>query len=64
MTQSIFLPSNGTVSAITYDVKKRRLFYADVRSKNSKISVIFPRNGTQREIYLAGKLFSTRGSFS
>ena len=56
MTQSIFLPSNGTISAVTYDVKKRRLFYADVRSENSKILVIFPRNGTRREIYLAGNI--------
>ena len=53
---SIFLPSNGTVSAVTHDVKKRRLFYADVRSENSKISVIFPKNGTRREIYLAGNI--------
>ena len=53
--QSIFLPSNGTVSAVTYDVKKRRLFYADVRSQNSKIAVIFSGNGTRREIYVAGK---------
>ena len=56
MNQSIFLPSNGTVSAVTYDVQKRRLFYADVRNENSKISVIFPRNGTRREIYVAGNI--------
>ena len=55
MTQPIFLPSNGTVSAVTYDFQKRRLFYADVRNGNSKIVVIFPGNGTRREIYLAGK---------
>ena len=55
MKQSTFLPSNGTVSAVTYDVQKRRLFYSDVRSENSKISVIFPGNRTWREIYLAGK---------
>ena len=56
MKQSIFLPSNGTVSAVTYDVQKRRLFYADVINENSKISVIFPRNGTRREIYVAGNI--------
>ena len=55
MKQSMLLPSNGTVSAVTYDVQKRRLFYADVRRENSKISVIFPGNRTWREIYLAGK---------
>ena len=67
MKQSMFLPSNGTVSAVTYDVQKRRLFYADVRSENSKISVIFPGNRTWREIYLAGKhkkLFSLNENFS
>ena len=67
MKQSMFLPSNGTVSAVTYDVQKRRLFYADVRSKKSEISVIFPGNRTWREIYLAGKhkkLFSASADFS
>ena len=55
MNQSIFLPANGTLMAVTYDVQKKRLFYADVTSENSKISVIFPGNDTRREIYLAGK---------
>ena len=55
MKQSIFLPSNGTVRSVTYDFQKKRLFYADVRSGNSKIAVIFPGNGTRREIYIAGK---------
>ena len=55
MKQSTFLPSNGTVSAVTYDVQKRRLFYADYTNENSKISVIFRGNQTWREIYLAGK---------
>ena len=41
--------------AVTYDVQKKRLFYADVTSENSKIVAIFPQNGTRREIYLAGK---------
>ena len=59
MTQPIFLPSNGTVSAVSYDFQKRRLFYADVRNGNSKIVVIFPGNGTRREIYLAGKYKTT-----
>ena len=36
--------------------RKGDLFYADVRSENSKILVIFPRNGTRREIYLAGNI--------
>ena len=55
MTQTTFLPSNGTVTAVTYDFRKRRLFYADVRSGNSRIAVIFPGNGIRREIYLSGK---------
>ena len=55
MKNFVFLPSNGTVSAVVYDFQKRRLFYADVRGENSKITVIFPGNGTRREIYLAGK---------
>ena len=55
MNQSIFLPANGTLMAVTYDVQKKRLFYADVTSENSKIVAIFPQNGTRREIYLAGK---------
>lgn len=55
MNQSMFLPSNGTVYTVTYDFQRKRLFYADVRSKNTKIAVIFPRNGTRRDIYLAGK---------
>ena len=53
--QFVNLPFNWTVSAVTYDVQKRRLFYADIGSKNSKIAVIFPGNGTWHEIYLAGK---------
>ena len=59
MKQSLFLPSNGTVTAVTYDFQKRRLFYADVRSKNSKIDVIFPGNRTRRDIYLAGNIKSS-----
>ena len=65
--QSVFLPSNGTVRAVTYDFQKRRLFYVDFRSENPKITVIFPGNGTRREIYLAGKhknLFSANDNFS
>ena len=59
MKQSLFLPSNGTVTAVTYDFQKRRLFYADVRSENSKIDVIFPGNRTRRDIYLAGNIKSS-----
>ena len=60
MNQSIFLPLNGTVSAVAYDVKKRRLFYADVRSESSRISVIFQGNGTRREIYVTGNIRTFR----
>ena len=65
--KSMYLHFNGTVSAVTYDVQKRRLFYADVRRENSKIAVIFPGNGTWHEIYLAGKyknFFSKSEHFS
>ena len=67
MNQTLFLPSNGTPSAVIYDFQNRRLFYADVRSGNSRIAVIFPRNGSRREIYFAGKhkkLFPTSENFS
>ena len=67
MTQTTFLPSNGTVSAVIYDFRKRRLFYADVGSGNSKIAVISPGNGIQREIFLSGKhkkLFPKSENFS
>ena len=67
MNQTIFLPSNGTVSAVIYDFQKRRLFYADIRSGDSKIAVIFPGNGTRREIFVSGKhkiLFHTGEHFS
>ena len=66
MIQTLFLPSNGTLSAVTYDFQKRRLFYADVRSGNSRIAVIFPGNSSRREIYFAGKhkrLFPTIENF-